>query len=700
MKVVFARFCDKWHDPMSKEAQAMLNRREFLQGLSISSLALKSVALSSLGVGTLGAAISSLSLAQSMAHNMIAPATATAGFQPDVELELSARVESLALLPGQTTQLWRYAGTVLHGEAAALSFLENSHIPVIRAQQGQKFRIHFRNQLPEQSTIHWHGLHMVQPMDGHPMYAIPTGATFVYEFTVTNRAGTYWFHPHPHERTGFQVYHGLSGLFLVSDDNEQQLQLPTGEFDLPLIIQDRTFNASNQLVYLPGPPPRNVWMQGFTGTAVLVNGKQQYSQTLKRTAYRLRLFNASNASNYMLRWSHGASMTVIGTDGGLLGAPVQRAYLSIAPAERIDVWIDLSQLPTAQEISLLAESFSPALNNVTATQTGSELVQDARPIARFVMDSEQLPAKALPPQLSVFPVLDLAEAINGDKPRTVLLSMMQGQVLLNGRVFGVMDEYADDEIVRAGTTEIWEFANNVATGMQMSHPMHVHNVHFKVIERIPAATESATARQIRAGFVDDGLKDVVQVLPGERVRVLLKYEPHAGIYLYHCHILEHEDLGMMRNFMIRTALANKPVATVGGALSSARIELGVSDNNWLGLTEELQAPANCHIMAAIQPESAHLGRQGNIIVVVSRDGGNTLLAVNGQGQLLPLDTSNIQVFATVSRLSSRHEFSLFNGMMGIADRGVYDLFVGYTVDESRRAEDIIYNTTPLRLTVR
>ncbi|MDP2285005.1 MAG: multicopper oxidase domain-containing protein, partial [Pseudohongiella sp.] len=304
----------------------MLNRREFLQALSTST-----VAASTLAVSALSAAISSLSVAQSMTHNMIAPATATPGFVPDVELELTARVESLALLPGQTSQLWRYVGTVLFGDASALSVLDNSHIPVIRARQGQKFRIHFRNQLPEESTIHWHGLHMVQRMDGHPMYAIPNGATYVYEFTVTNRAGTYWFHPHPHERTGHQVYHGLSGLFLVSDENEQQLQLPSGEFDLPLIVQDRTFDASNQLVYLPGPPPRNVWMQGFTGQAVLVNGKQAYSRTLKRTAYRLRLFNASNASNYILRWSHGVDMTVIGTDGGLLETPVQRAYLSMAP---------------------------------------------------------------------------------------------------------------------------------------------------------------------------------------------------------------------------------------------------------------------------------------------------------------------------------------------------------------------------------
>jgi len=542
----------------------MLNRREFLQAFTVS---------------TLGAAISSVSAAQSMSHNALAPATATPGFEPDVELELTARVESVNLLPGQPTVLWRYVGTLLKGDAAAFSYLENSHIPVIRARQGQKFRVHFRNQLPEESTVHWHGLHMVQKMDGHPMYAIPGGATFVYEFTVENRAGMYWFHPHPHERTGYQVYHGLSGLFLVTDENEQQLQMPGGDFDLPLVIQDRTFSASNQLVYLPGPPPRNVWMQGFTGDTVLVNGVPGYSRSLTRGAYRLRLFNASNASNYMLRWSHGAAMTVTGTDGGLLEAAVQRPHLTIAPAERIDIWVDLSQLPVGQEVSLLAESFSPSLVNVTASQTGASLVQGARPIARFVMGAAQVAATALPPQLSVFPPVHLADAINRNTPRTIALSMMQGQVMLNGRVFGVMDEYAEDEVVRAGTTEVWEFANDSAMGMQMSHPMHIHNVHFKVIERIPAASESALARQMRAGFVDDGLKDVVQVLPGERVRVLLKYEQHAGIYLYHCHILEHEDLGMMRNYMVRIALVSKAVASAGGTAFSARIELGASTDN-------------------------------------------------------------------------------------------------------------------------
>jgi len=235
--------------------------------------------------------------------------------------------------------------------------------------------------------------------------------------------------------------------------------------------------------------------------------------------------------------------------------------------------------------------------------------------------------------------------------------------------------------------------------MQMSHPMHIHNVHFKVLERIPAASESTLAQQLRAGFVDEGLKDVVQVLPGERVRVLLKYEQHAGIYLYHCHILEHEDLGMMRNFFIRTALTSKTAARTGGVASSARIELGASADRWLTLTDEVQAPAACHIMAAIQPEADHIGRRGNIVLVVSPDGGNTLLAVNARGQLLPFDAASLQVFVTLNQLSARQEISLFNSTMTIADKGNYDLYIGYTPDESLRVEDLIYSTIPMRLSV-
>lgn len=508
---------------------ATIDRRKFLQTVAAGSLLL---------------AGGERAFPAGMAH-AIAPAEATPGFNPDVELELNAVPGEIRVLPGNAIRVWRFTGRVVRGNAQALSFLDGSqHIPVIRARRGQKIRITFTNQLPEDSIVHWHGLHIVQRMDGHPMYAIGPGKKYVYEFKVDNRAGTHWFHPHPHERTGLQVYFGLAGLFLVGDDEEDAARLPRDEFDLPLVIQDRRFNATNQLVYLaPGMMNR---MMGFQGDRVLVNGSTDYARPVARAAYRLRVLNASNATLYSLRWSNGRPFTVIGTDGGLLERPVTHASLTLGVGERVDVWADFAGDQPGSEIALVAESWSPSLENITNLQTGATPVTGGRPIARFRVGSGASSKSVLPQRLSTFPALRIEEAANRARPRTVQLSMQRGQAMLNGRAFGRMDEVADNEKVKLGTTEVWEFANDASSGMRMAHPMHVHNLQYRVIGRT-----GASGHPLSAGFTDEGLKDVVLVLPGERVKVLMKFEDFTGLYLYHCHILEHEDLGMMRNYLVQ-----------------------------------------------------------------------------------------------------------------------------------------------------
>jgi FtsP/CotA-like multicopper oxidase with cupredoxin domain len=483
------------------------------------------------------------------AHAAMPPAEATAGFKPDIELELSAVAGEIRALPGNATRVWRFTGHVMHGNPQALTFLDGSqHIPVIRARRGQKIRINFTNRLPEDSIVHWHGLHIMQRMDGHPMYAIGSGRKYVYEFVVDNRAGTHWFHPHPHERTGLQVYFGLAGLFLVGDDEEDAARLPRDEFDVPLVIQDRRFNATNQLVYLvPGMMNR---MMGFSGDRVLVNGSAEYTRSVARTAYRLRVLNASNATLYNLRWSNGRAFTVIGTDGGLLERPLTRESITLGIGERADIWMNFAGEQPGSEIALATESWSPSLENITSLQTGATPIQGGRPIARFRVANGGAQKSVLPPRLSTFPALRVDDAVNRSRPRTIQLSMQRGQAMLNGRAFGRMDEVADDEKVKLGTTEVWEFANDASFGMRMAHPMHVHNLQFRVIDRSRAGPASGIQRNLAAGFTDEGLKDVVLVMPGERVRVLMKFEDYTGIYLYHCHILEHEDLGMMRNYLV------------------------------------------------------------------------------------------------------------------------------------------------------
>ena len=650
------------------------------------------------GVGAAGLSIGSsqVTFAAGAAHEAVG-AVASADFLPDIEIELRAEASTANLRAGQATTLWRYQGELLLGPADAFSFLEGSHIPVIRARRGQKIRVRFTNQLPEPTIVHWHGLKMPQPMDGHPMYAIGTGSQYVYEFTVDSRAGTYWFHPHPHGRTGYQVYLGLSGLFIVSDEDELALGLPAGDKEIPLIVQDRTFDSANQLVYVSGR--RQEWMSGFAGQSVLVNGSESYTRTVARTAHRLRLFNASNASNYLFSWSNGTAFKVIGTDSGLLEAPVERQTISLAPAERIEIWVDFASQAAGQEVQLLARSFTPSLTEITATQTGATLVQGARPIARFQMAATGTSPTELPTKLSTFPAFSMADAVNGNPARLIQLSMLQGQALLNGRMYGAMDEVAEDEKVRMGTVEIWEFANNSNIGMLMAHPMHIHNVQFKIIERIPPATQSLIAQQISAGFVDEGLKDVVQVMPGERVRVLVKYEEHSGIYLYHCHILEHEDLGMMRNLLMRTALPTRLTVAVNGAAVTASIASGMSVDDGVTMSNTVQTPANVNISADIAPQSDHLGQAAQVIVALNVNDSGQLMSLNAQGVIVPFDDTNVQPFKTIGSLAARNEVQLFDGQLNAENQGVFYIYVGYRLASSQSVADIIYTAEPLRVTV-
>ncbi len=520
-----------------------MKRRTFVQKLCATSLLL--------------GASPKLLQAQSMAR--ITPATATPGFIPDIEILLRAEVGEAALRDGEPTKVWRFAGEIMKGPQESLQFLHGSeHIPIIRIRKGQKLRIHFENHLPEDSIVHWHGLNIEQRMDGHPMYAIPPGARYVYEINIENRAGTYWFHPHPHERTSFQVYQGLAGMLVVHDGEEEAAGLPDMAHEIPLMIQDRSFDDNNQLVYIG--PMRHNWMMGFRGDYVLVNGRVSYARTVDRTAHRVRIVNTSNASLYHLRWSDGSPFTVIATDGGLLAQSREQATLTLGVGERVDVWVEFSGFQAGEQMHLLAESYTPSLQNITAEQGGADLQEGARPIASFQF-SDQAPIQHAPPShLSEQPVLAEREAVNIDSPRPIDIAMRRGSFYLNNRLFGAMQDVPEENKVKLGSTEVWEFSNDSSMGMgmgmgmgammQMAHPMHVHNVQFKVLSRTGTRQDDALHQRLRAGFTDYGLKDVVVVMPGERVRVLMKFENHTGIYLYHCHILEHEDLGMMQNYLI------------------------------------------------------------------------------------------------------------------------------------------------------
>jgi FtsP/CotA-like multicopper oxidase with cupredoxin domain len=470
----------------------------------------------------------------------------------EVHIALKAAPAEVTLFPGKATRVWTYRGEVIKGDPNAVQHLPGSYLgPILRLRKGQRVRLEFTNELPEPSIVHWHGLHVPEEADGHPRLAIGTGQTYVYEFEVANRAGTYWYHPHPHGRTGPQVYNGLAGLLLVSDEEESAAGLPSGEHDIPLVIQDRTFDADNQLVYLADG------MLGFLGERILVNGQPDFILPVATRAYRLRILNGSNSRTYKLGWHDGTPLTVIATDGGLLESAIERDYVVLSPGERVELWADLTGREVGTELRLQSLPFfggetggmgmmgpGGMMGDGSALPNGDEFT-----VMRAYIEREADETSALPERLSTPQFHRPEDAVNRRRPRTFEIMMQRMQWLLNGRSFE-MEEVARDEVVKLGDLEVWEFVNQRG-GMVMIHPMHIHNVQFQVIDRQVLPQLAEAWQTVSAGYVDEGWKDTVLVMPGERVKVLLKFEDYEGLYLYHCHNLEHEDFGLMRNYRVR-----------------------------------------------------------------------------------------------------------------------------------------------------
>ena len=524
--------------------------------------------------------------------------------EPDLEIVLTATKGEAPVLSGRPTQVLTYRGKVVKGDAGSVQSIPGSYLgPIIRVRKGQRVRIHFDNSLDEASNIHWHGLHVPDDMDGHPRYVVAPGKRYVYEFEIKDRAGTYFFHPHPHGRTGRQVYFGLAGLFLIHDEEEQAAKLPSGEYDLPLILQDRSFDAENRLVFLSDERARHgtrgggmmgggmmgggmmgggmmgggmmgggmmdmmTRMMGFLGDRILVNGRPDATLSVATRPYRLRLLNASNARIFKLAWDDGSPLTVIGTDGGLLATPVQRSYVTLAPGERLELWADFSRHAVGTELTMRSLAFAGDMamggdmmgggmmgGGMMGMMTGDQKLPNgaAFPVFRVrVARSEKAPA-ALPQRLSTIVRYRPEDAVNFRKPRLFDITMGMMEWGINGRGFE-MEAVADDEIVKLGTLEVWEFANDASMGMMgmMAHPMHIHGLQFQILQRSVTRALREARDSVSAGYVDEGWKDEVFLMPGERAKVLVAFKDFPGLFPYHCHMLEHGDTGLMRNYRVR-----------------------------------------------------------------------------------------------------------------------------------------------------
>lgn len=402
----------------------------------------------------------------------------------------------------------------------------------IIVNSGDNININFQNNLSETSNIHWHGVITPANMDGHPEDVAQPGGSLNYNFTVSQRAGMYWYHPHPHGHTAKQAYLGLAGVFIVRDAEEQSLNLPSGEFEVPLVIQDKRVFPDYALDYSPN---MGEIMTGYMGQYITVNGVYSPYKNVKTRNYRFRVLNGSNGRIYNLALSNGASFTVIGADGGLLVSPQTVSSLLLGPGERADIIVNFSSYSIGTELFLLNKTFSAG-----AAQGTQEFK-----IIKFNVTQNETDTFSPPGTLSVINTIPESSAI---KTRIFDISnagmggaghegmTMKGMHRINNKIY---DKNRIDETVQAGSTEIWVFDNSMG---DEPHPMHIHALQFQVLDRTGG----------RNGLLstESGWKDTVMLLPGEKVRVIMTFGQNTGKYVLHCHNLEHEDDGMMLQFEI------------------------------------------------------------------------------------------------------------------------------------------------------
>lgn len=470
---------------------------------------------------------------------------------------LTAKPARQAILPGKPARMLAYE-MEHHGRT-----LFN---PVLRARTGTPLRIKLWNALEETSIIHWHGLKVDSNNDGHPHYAVPGGATFDYQFTVANRAATYWYHAHPHHLTGKQVYLGLAGLFIVEDDEELALQkaldLKLGETDIPLVLQDRRFDDHGGLVYAPTADER---FHGHYGSEILVNLTPRPHLHATTRLYRFRILNGSNARLYRLAFRHGEKLldyTIIGTDGGLLDSPRNAKEAFLSPGERVDVLLDLRAARRGDAVTLVSLPFDAMHMEIAGSASahaghgshdahaghGMPSVQPdgaELDLLRIIVQRKVAYERTVPQTLSrIGPPPD-----SNYSPRLIVLDQAKMAWRINGASY---QPNATPITVKRDTVEAWDIRN---VQPSMPHPVHLHGFQFRVISRenSPDQQRRLAVDPGRLAATDLGWKDSVLVWPGETVRIVTDFShnfPGDQIYMVHCHNLEHEDGGMMLNLKV------------------------------------------------------------------------------------------------------------------------------------------------------
>ena len=378
--------------------------------------------------------------------------------------------------------------------------------------------------------MHWHGMELPAAMDGGPHQVIEPGETWQPYWTITNEAATLWYHPHTMGKTAEQVYKGLAGFFIVDDENSDSLTLPKeyGVDDIPLVVQDKLFDPGGQFVY---PHEHKAITAGLLGDTILVNGTYASYLELPAKLIRLRLLNGSAARRYNFGFSDNRPFYQIATDGGLLDAPVERTRLLLSPGERAEILVDLSN--TKEPVMLMSYTFTDSDN---AIKNGIQAQ-----LAGGTDEGQQFKILELRPQMGNFADEKVPNVLNSIEHLDETAAVKTRRFVLEAFTINgqMMDDQRIDEVVGTGDTEIWEVENN----SPIYHTFHIHGVQFQVLDR--NGTEPPAYEQ--------GWKDTVTVNPQESVRLIIRFQEYSDPnlpYMFHCHNLTHEDMGMMGQFVV------------------------------------------------------------------------------------------------------------------------------------------------------
>ena len=403
--------------------------------------------------------------------------------------------------------------------------------PTIVADRGDDVRIRVHNALDEPTTTHWHGMHLPAKADGSPHQPVDPGASWSPEWKIDQPAATLWYHPHPHGQTAAQVGRGLAGMFILRDPAEAALALPRryGIDDIPVIVQDVRFDADGRFV----ADSRD--FVGPLGDTLLVNGTVGPRLDVTTDVVRLRLLNASPARVYTFALDDARDLALIGTDGGLRDRPFETPSVRLSPGERAEV---LVRVAPGEKVVLQSRDVDLGGNGFTRGNGGADRFDVLELVA-----SDSLATVGTVPSTLVD--LERLSDLDASAERRFELDGTQ----INQRE---MDPSRIDEVVELGATEVWDVRNNMA----LPHSFHVHDVQFQVLS---VGGEPPTADLA-------GWKDTVLLRGNTEYRLIMRFTDYADPetpYMYHCHLLRHEDDGMMGQFVV-VEPGDAPAPTDGG----------------------------------------------------------------------------------------------------------------------------------------